>query len=155
MSQIVTVLTPNIETAEDFNRIGQQLSDIALDYLKRMEHEFIPEDELKAHLDAVLIWKEFGNSFRKRRGLFMTWEEIRCVQLSMLDDTLKFMLRNEFLKEIKMEWPPPVNLCPFCGKSCVYPINTRRLLFFTKVSAWSCANENCRMYGQSYNLNWY
>ncbi len=155
MSQIVTVLTPNVETAEDFNRIGKQLSDTALDYLNRCEAEFIPEDELKANLDAVMVWKEFGRTFRKGRGLFMTWEEIRRLPFSMLDGTLKFMLRNKFLKEIRMEWPPPTNLCPFCGKSATYPIKTKRLLFFTKVSSWSCANENCRTYGQPYNLHWY
>jgi len=37
-------------------------------------------------------------------------------------------------------------LCPFCGSKNVYPIKEKRLLFFTRVVAWSCANEKCRMY---------
>jgi len=156
MSQIVTVLTPNIETAEDFNRIGQQLSDIALDYLNRFEHEFIPEDELKAHLDAILIWKEFGHAFQRGKGLFMTREEISSLPFSMVENTVKFMLSHEYLREIRMEWSPTDEfLCPFCRKPYAYPIKAKRLLFFSRITAWSCANENCRMYGQPYNLHWY
>lgn len=156
MSKIISVLTPNIETAEDFNRVGQQLSDIALDYIDRLEQESIPEGELKANLDAVMVWKEFGHAFRRGRGLFMTWDEVRCLPFSMLDNTVRFMLGQGFLKEIQMEWyPTDVPLCPFCGKPFAYPIKTKRLLFFTRISAWSCANDACRMYGQSYNLQWY
>ncbi|MFH0942014.1 MAG: hypothetical protein V1823_03195 [Chloroflexota bacterium] len=36
-------------------------------------------------------------------------------------------------------------LCPFCGKPEVYPIKKKWLLF-TRTMAWSCANEDCRMY---------
>lgn len=158
MSSTVTGLTPNIETAEDFNRIGQQLSDIALDYLNRAETpEPIPYDELKANLDAIIVWKEFGKAFRRGRGLFMTWEEIRrLLPLSKLNNTLEFMLSHKFLKEIQMELPPTdAPLCPFCYRPYAYPIKTKRLLFLTRISAWSCANDSCRMYGQSYNLRWY
>jgi len=156
MSEIISVLTPNIETAEDFNRIGQQLSDIALDYLNRFEHEFIPEDELKAHLDAILIWKEFGRAFYKGNRMFVTWEEISRLPFSMLDNTIRFMLDRGFLREIRIEWSPTDEpLCPFCRKPYAYPIKTKRLLFFSRITAWSCANENCRMYGQPYNLHWY
>ena len=37
-------------------------------------------------------------------------------------------------------------LCPFCGSVYVYPIKEKRLIFFTRVAAWSCGNEKCRMY---------
>ena len=37
-------------------------------------------------------------------------------------------------------------LCPFCGHAEVYPIKVKRLVFFTKTVAWSCANERCSMY---------
>lgn len=37
-------------------------------------------------------------------------------------------------------------LCPFCGSIYVYPIKTKRFFFFTKIEAWSCGNEKCRMY---------
>ena len=36
-------------------------------------------------------------------------------------------------------------LCPFCGKPDVYPIKEKKFLR-TKIVAWSCANERCRMY---------
>jgi len=81
MSKSVTVLTPNIKTAEDFNRIGKQLSEIAIDYLNKIESELIPEEELKVHLDAILIWKQFGSTFRRGKGLFITWEEIKNLAL--------------------------------------------------------------------------
>ena len=153
MSPIVSVLTPDIETAEDYQRIDQQLQDIALDYIDRLEHEFIPDDEFKANVDAVLVWREFRKAFRNGRGLFMTWEELRLLPFSMLDNTVKFLLSRQFLKEVYMEWPPTdVPLCPFCGKPYAYPIKTKKLLFFTRISAWSCANERCRMYRQSYLL---
>ena len=37
MSESVTALTPNVETAEDFYRMGKQLSDIAIGYLDYLE----------------------------------------------------------------------------------------------------------------------
>jgi C4-type Zn-finger protein len=46
-------------------------------------------------------------------------------------------------------------LCPFCGSPKVYPIREKRLFFFTRVIAWSCANENCRMYRKYFpNPSW-
>lgn len=37
-------------------------------------------------------------------------------------------------------------LCPFCGKESVYPIRERKFLFFKRIAAWSCHNEDCKMY---------
>ncbi len=37
-------------------------------------------------------------------------------------------------------------LCPFCGKADVYPIKEKRFLFGSRIVAWSCGNEKCRMY---------
>ena len=37
-------------------------------------------------------------------------------------------------------------LCPYCGSPDVYRIKGKRLWFFPKTVAWSCANERCRMY---------
>jgi hypothetical protein len=37
-------------------------------------------------------------------------------------------------------------LCPFCGSKDVYPVKEKRFFFLTRVVAWSCANERCRMY---------
>lgn len=156
MSESVTVLTPNIETAEDFNRIGKQLSEIAADYLNRFEFELIPEEELKSHLDAILIWKQFGNAFRRGRGLFITWEDIRTLPFSMLENTLKFMLDNEYLKEIPIQWSPTDSpLCPFCRKPSAYPNKRKHLILFKKVISWSCNYDKCLMYEKSYNLEWY
>jgi len=42
--------------------------------------------------------------------------------------------------------PKGIPLCPFCGHREVYPIKEKRMIFFTRVVAWSCANERCRMY---------
>ena len=153
MTPNVKVLTPNIETAEDYGRIYQQLSKLALDYLDRYEHEFVPDDEFRANIDGVLVWGEFRKAFRNGRGLFMTWEELRLLPFAMLDNTVKFLLGRGFLKEVYMEWPPAsVPLCPFCGKPYAYPIKARKLVFFTKISAWSCANKTCRMYQKRYLL---
>ena len=156
MSKSVTVLTPNIKTAEDFNRIGKQLSEIAIDYLNKIESELIPEEELKVHLDAILIWKQFGSTFRRGKGLFITWEEIKKLPFSMLENTLKFMLDKEYLKEIPIEWSPTDSpLCPFCRKPSAYPNKTKHLIFFEKTTSWSCNNDKCPMYGKSYNFEWY
>jgi hypothetical protein len=46
-------------------------------------------------------------------------------------------------------------LCPFCGTKNVYPIQGKRLFFFTRIVAWSCANEKCRMYRKQFpNPSW-
>jgi hypothetical protein len=50
-------------------------------------------------------------------------------------------------------------LCPFCGSKDVYPIKEKRFFFFTRIAAWSCANEGCRMYRKrfpnpSYGSGW-
>jgi hypothetical protein len=46
-------------------------------------------------------------------------------------------------------------LCPFCGSKQVYPIKEKRLVFFTRLVAWSCANEKCRMYRKRFpNPSW-
>jgi hypothetical protein len=46
-------------------------------------------------------------------------------------------------------------LCPFCGRPDVYPIKEKRLFFFSRTLAWSCANENCRMYRKRFpNPSW-
>jgi hypothetical protein len=42
--------------------------------------------------------------------------------------------------------PRGTPLCPFCGHPEVYPIKAKRMFFFTRIVAWSCANERCRMY---------
>lgn len=156
MSQIITVLTPNIETAEDFNRTGKTLSDIAIDYLNRIENEDIPYDELKTHLDAILIWKQFGSAFLKGKGLFITWEELRSLPFSMLENTLEFMLDNGYLKEVRIEWSPTDSpLCPFCRKPSAYPIKAKHLIILRKIISWSCNYEKCPMYEKPYNLEWY
>ena len=36
-------------------------------------------------------------------------------------------------------------LCPFCGGTDVYPIKKKKF-FIRRTVAWSCANEQCRMY---------
>jgi hypothetical protein len=41
-------------------------------------------------------------------------------------------------------------LCPFCGSRDVYPIKAKRLIFFERIVAWSCANEKCRMYRKQF-----
>ncbi|MBI4245501.1 MAG: hypothetical protein HY606_15540 [Planctomycetes bacterium] len=156
MSESVIVLTPNIETAEDFNRIGKQLSEIAIDYLTRIEFEHIPEEELKPHLDAILIWKQFGNAFRRGKGLFITWEEIRSLPFSMLENTLKFMFDKEYLKEIRIDYSLADSpLCPFCRKPSAHPNKTKHLIFFKKIVSWSCNYDKCPSYGKPYNFEWY
>ncbi len=50
-------------------------------------------------------------------------------------------------------------LCPFCGRPDVYPIKEKRWGLFTRTIAWSCANEDCRMYRRqfpspSYGSGW-
>jgi len=46
-------------------------------------------------------------------------------------------------------------LCPFCGSRQVYPIKVKRWYFFTRIVAWSCANEKCRMYRKQFpNPSW-
>jgi hypothetical protein len=46
-------------------------------------------------------------------------------------------------------------LCPFCGTKQVYPIQEKRFFFFTRIVAWSCANEKCRMYRKRFpNPSW-
>jgi len=51
---------------------------------------------------------------------------------------------DEYYAGLKQRRGQP--LCPFCGSPDVYPIKAKRLLFFTKILGWSCANESCRMY---------
>jgi hypothetical protein len=41
-------------------------------------------------------------------------------------------------------------LCPFCGSKQVYPLKEKRFFFFTRIYAWSCANERCRMYRKQF-----
>jgi len=157
MSESVTVLTPNIKTAEDFNRIGKQLSEIAIDCLNKIEDKsfLISDEELKARLDSILIWRQFGDTFRRGRGLFITWEEIRELPFSMLENTLKWMTNNGYLKEISIELPPTDSpICPFCRKPSAYPNKVKKLIFFKKIISWSCNNEECPMYGKHYNFEW-
>jgi hypothetical protein len=46
-------------------------------------------------------------------------------------------------------------LCPFCGSIKVYPIKEKHFFFFTRIVAWSCANEKCRMYRKRFpNPSW-
>ena len=46
-------------------------------------------------------------------------------------------------------------LCPFCGKTQVYPVREKRLIFFHRVIGWSCANEDCKMYRKLFpNPSW-
>lgn len=160
MSESVTVLTPNIETAEDFNRIGKQLSKIAEEYLNKIDSKIeskLPTvEEMMVHLDAVMIWKQFGNAFRKGKGLFITWEEMRGLPFSMLENTLKWMLDNGYLKEISIEVALTDSpICPFCRKPSAYPNKAKHLIFLKKIISWSCNYEKCPVYGKSYNLEWY
>jgi hypothetical protein len=56
--------------------------------------------------------------------------------------------KSEFYAERKEG--PGQPLCPFCGSKDVYPIKEKRLIFFEKTVAWSCANEGCRMYRKQF-----
>jgi hypothetical protein len=52
-----------------------------------------------------------------------------------------------------------VALCPFCGKPDIYPITGKKWGLFRRTVAWSCANEDCRMYRKqfpapSYGSGW-
>ena len=156
MSSVVSVLTPNIKTAEDYKYILRRLSEIGIDYLDRLEHDDASIDDWARDADSTLVYRLFSEkAFRQGRGLFMTLEEIKADlwRFDKIEKTIKSMLDRGILKEVYMEWPPEQTpLCPFCGKPSAYPIKRKRLLFFTKISAWSCRNELCSMYGKHYLL---
>ena len=158
MSSVVSVLTPNIETAEDYKRTSRQLYEAFSDCLDRAEQDpaLFSVDEFNIVDEAPLIYNDFARiAFRNGRGLFMTLEEIKAElwRYDKIEETIKSMLESGILKEVYMEWPPnQTPLCPFCGKPCAYPIKVRKLLFFNRISAWSCANERCHMYRKHYLL---
>ena len=56
------------------------------------------------------------------------------------------MPKREDEYRIGSRGPRGTPLCPFCGHPEVYPIKAKRLVFFTRITAWSCANEKCSMY---------
>jgi len=158
VSSVVSVLTPNIEIAEDYKRMGGQLYESYLEYLNKAEQDptLLSADEYDIVGNIPLIYNDFVRiAFRHGRGLFMTLEEIKAElwRFNKIEETVKYMLDKGILKEVYMEWPPKqIPLCPFCGKSYAYPIKTRKLFFFKRISAWSCANERCHMYGKHYLL---
>lgn len=155
MSPIVSVLTPNIKTAEDYKSVLRRLSEIGIDYLDKFEKD--PDISMNDwQMNAVMVYRVFSEkAFRQGRGLFMTLEEIKDEfwRFKEMEETVKSMLDRGILKEVYMEWPPKQTpLCPFCGKPSAYPIKKKRLLLFTKISAWSCRNELCSMFGEHYLL---
>jgi len=158
MSSVVSLLTPNIKIAEDYKRTGEQLYESYLEYLNKTEQDPIlfSVDEYDIVGNIPLIYNNFVRiAFRHGRGLFMTLEEIKTElrRFNKIEETVKSMLDKGILKEVYMEWPPnQTPLCPFCGKPYAYPIKTRKLFFFKRISAWSCTNERCRMYGKHYLL---
>ena len=154
MSSIVSVLAPNIKTAEDYRYVLSRLSEIAID---NIEHDYnISVDEWEVSQNATMVYRAFyEKAFRHGRGLFMTVEEIKQEfwRWEKIEETIKSMLDRGILKEVYMEWPPKQTpLCPFCGKPTAYPIKEKRFLLFTKVTAWSCRNELCSMCGKEYIL---
>ena len=56
------------------------------------------------------------------------------------------MPKREDEYRIRSRGPRGTPLCPFCGHPEVYPIKAKRLIFFTRIVGWSCANEKCSMY---------
>jgi len=156
VSPIVSVLTPNVKTAEDYKYISRRLSEISIDYLDRLEHGDASIDDWARDADSILVYRLFSEkAFRQGRGLFMTREEIKADlwRFDKIEETIKSMLDRGILKDVYMEWPPKQTpLCPFCGKPSAYPIKKKRFLLFTKISAWSCRNELCSMCGEHYLL---
>lgn len=154
MSPVVSVLTPNIKNADDYKYILGRLSEIGIDRIERDSAS--SADEWEANVMATPVYRAFSEkAFQQGRGLFMTLEEIEreFPRWENIGDTVKSMLNRGILKEVHMEWPPKqMPLCPFCGKSSAYPIKRKKLLFFTRISAWSCRNELCSMCGEHYLL---
>jgi hypothetical protein len=156
VNSIVGVLTPNIKTAEDYHHMSRRLSEIATDYIDRLERGDASIDDWARDADSILVYRLFSEkAFRQGRGLFMTLEEIKADlwRYDKIEETIKSMIDRGLLKEVSMEWPPKQTpLCPFCGKPSAYPVKKKRLLLFTKISAWSCWNELCSMCGKHYLL---
>jgi len=158
MCPITSVLAPKVETAAEYKYTLEQLRKTALDFIERIEHDAISEKELDEYyiiMDSVLVYQEFAKAFKKGKGLFMTWDELRQEfwRFEHLDEIVKSLLTRGLLKEVRIDWPPKaIPLCPFCGKLSAYPIRRKRFFFFAKISAWSCANETCHMYKKQYLL---
>lgn len=155
MSLGVSVLTPNVKTAEEYKSVLRRLSEIGIDYIDKLEKDpDISMDDWQ--LNAVQVYSIFSRkAFRKGRGLFMTLEEIKDEfwRYEKIEETVKSMLDRGILKEVYMEWPPEKKpLCPFCGKPTAYPIKKKRFVFFTKITAWSCRNELCSVCEEQYLL---
>jgi len=154
MSPVVSVLTPNIKTAEEYKNTLRRLSEIGIDHI---EHDYdISVDEWQVIVDSTMVYGLFSQkAFRKGRGLFMTREEIRAElwRFEAIDETINSLVERQLLRVVHMEWPPKrTPLCPFCGKPFACPMKKRKLLLFTKISAWSCRNELCSMCGKQYVL---
>lgn len=153
-SSIVSVLTPNIKTAEEYKSILRRLSEIGIDTI---EHDSdISMDEWEVNVNSTMVYGAFREkAFRKGRGLFMTLEEIEeeFWRWENIGKIVKSMLDRGLLKEVYMEWPPEKKpVCPFCGKGSAYPIKERRLVLLSRITGWSCWNEMCRMCGEKYIL---
>ena len=157
MSPIVSVLTPNIKTAEEYKCELRRLSEIGIKVVEAVDSDYdIDMEEWEVDMNATMIYRAFlDKGFRKGKGLFMTMEEIEeeFWRWENIGKIVKSMLDKGILKEVYMEWPPKKKpLCPFCGKPCAYPVKRKGFLFLNKITAWSCWNELCRMYGDQYVL---
>ena len=157
MSSIVSVLTPNIESAEEYKCKLRRLSEIGIEAIEAVDtDDNISMEEWEVDMNAVLIYGAFKEkAFSKGRGLFMTLEEIEeeFWRWENINKIVESMLDRGILKEVHMEWPPEKKpLCPFCGKPSAYAIKEKRFLLLRKISGWSCWNELCRMCGEKYIL---
>jgi len=156
VSAIVSVLAPNIKTAEEYRSVLRRLGDISIDNLKYDYN--VSVDQWRVSNSALMVYRAFyDKAFKHGKGLFLTVEEIKQELRGWkhidVEETTKSMLDRRILKEVYMEWPPKQTpLCPFCGKPTAYPIKKKRFLFFTKITAWSCRNEICSVCGEQYVL---
>jgi len=89
-SSIVSVLTPNVETADDYKRIRVQLQTTALNLLDtKMEDITFSLEEFAFILNSYMVYMAFsGYAFLKGRGLFMTLDELPT-SLAKIRETLE------------------------------------------------------------------
>ena len=70
MSPIVSVLTPNIKTAEDYKSVLRRLSEIGIDYLDKFEKD--PDISMDNwQLNAVMVYRVFQKKLFARAGGYL------------------------------------------------------------------------------------